>query len=98
MAVIDLIQDKVKLLPEPTQKEVLDFVDYLLYKSREDREWAELSVRMAVRGLESEEWPDYGGGGPVAGLPAAGDADGAGLRAVALGAQRALPGRELPPT
>ncbi|MBN1979696.1 MAG: DUF2281 domain-containing protein [Anaerolineae bacterium] len=60
MAVIDLIQNKVKLLPEPTQKEVLDFVDYLLYKSREDREWVELSVRMAVRGLESEEWPDYG--------------------------------------
>ena len=60
MAVVDLIQDRVRLLPEQTQKEVLDFVDYLIYKSGEDREWFEMSVRMAMRGLEGEEWPEYG--------------------------------------
>jgi hypothetical protein len=60
MTVVDLIQDRVKLLPEPIQKEVLDFVDYLLHKSKEDREWVELSVRAAVRGLEDEQWPEYG--------------------------------------
>lgn len=60
MAIVDTIQDKVKLLSEPTQREVLDFVDYLLYKSRqEDMVWSRLSLTLALRGLEDEEWPDY---------------------------------------
>ena len=33
MAVVDLIQKKVRLLPEPTQQEVLDFVDSVDPKS-----------------------------------------------------------------
>jgi len=50
----------VKLLPEPTQQEVLDFVDYLLQRSRqEDVLWSRLSLRWALRGLEDEEWPEY---------------------------------------
>ena len=36
MADINLIQEKVKLLPEPTQQQVLDFVDYLLQRSRQE--------------------------------------------------------------
>jgi hypothetical protein len=60
MAVVDLIQEKVKLLPEPIQREVLDFVDYLLQRSRqEDLLWSKLSLRWALRGLEDEEWPEY---------------------------------------
>lgn len=60
MAIADLIQDKVNWLSEPTQLEVLDFVDYLLYKSRqEDVLWSKLSLTSALRGLEDEEWPDY---------------------------------------
>jgi hypothetical protein len=60
MAIADLIQDKVNWLSEPTQLEVLDFVDYLLYKSRqEDVLWSKLSLSSAIRGLEDEEWPDY---------------------------------------
>jgi len=60
MAVVDTIQDKVKLLPEPIQHEVLDFVNYLLYKSRpEDVLWSKLSLTSALRGLEDEEWPEY---------------------------------------
>jgi hypothetical protein len=44
MADISLIQEKVKLLPEPTQQQVLDFVDYLLQRSRqEDLLWSKLS-------------------------------------------------------
>ena len=39
---------------------MLDFVNYLLYKLNEDRVWSELSVKAAMRGLEEEEWPDYG--------------------------------------
>jgi len=61
MTIANVIQDKVRLLPEPTQKEVLDFVGYLLHRSRqEDMLWSELSVTTALRGLEDEEWPDYG--------------------------------------
>jgi len=60
MTIADLIQDKVNWLSEPTQQEVLDFVDYLLYKSRqEDVLWSKLSLTSALRGLEDEEWPDY---------------------------------------
>jgi hypothetical protein len=60
MAVLERIQKKVKLLPEPTQYQVLDFVDYLLSRSRqEDILWSKLSVRWALRGMENEEWPEY---------------------------------------
>lgn len=60
MAIAELVQEKVKLLPEPTQREVLDFVDYLVQRSRqEDVLWSKLSLRWALRGLEDEEWPEY---------------------------------------
>jgi len=60
MAVVDLIQKKVELLPEPTQQEILDFVDYLLQKARqEDVLWSKLSLRWVLQGLEDEEWPEY---------------------------------------
>jgi hypothetical protein len=60
MAVVDLIQKKVELLPEPTQQEVLDFVDYLLQRVRqEDVLWSKISLGWALRGLEDEEWPEY---------------------------------------
>ena len=49
----------MKSLSEPIQKEVLDFVDYLLYKSRqEDVLWSKLSLTSALKGLEDEEWPE----------------------------------------
>jgi hypothetical protein len=45
MAVLERIQEKVKLLPEPTQYQALDFVDYLLHRSRqEDLLWSKLSL------------------------------------------------------
>jgi hypothetical protein len=60
MTIAELVQEKVRLLPEPTQQEVLDFVDYLLQRSRqEDVLWSKLSLRWALRGLEDEEWPEY---------------------------------------
>ena len=38
---------------------MLDFVDYLLYKSRqEDVLWSKLSLTSALTGLEDEEWPE----------------------------------------
>jgi hypothetical protein len=60
MSVPEQIREKVKLLPEPTQYQVLDFVDYLLHRSRQkDLLWSKLSIRWAARGLEDEEWPEY---------------------------------------
>ena len=60
MVIAELVQEKVKLLPEPTQREILDFVEYLLQRSRqEDVLWSKLSLRWALRGLEDEEWPEY---------------------------------------
>jgi len=53
MAVLEQIQEKVKLLPEPIQYQVLDFVDYMLHRSRqEDLLWSKLLLRWALRGLE----------------------------------------------
>lgn len=60
MALLEQIQEKVKLLPQPSQHEVLDFVDYLLYRSRqEDMLWSRLSLRCALRDLEDEDSPEY---------------------------------------
>ena len=60
MAVLERIQEKVKLLSEPSQYQVLDFVDYLLSRSRqEDVLWSKLSLRWALRGAEDEAWPEY---------------------------------------
>ncbi len=60
MVVEERIREKVKLLPEPTQYEVLDFVEYLLHRSRqEDLLWSALSLRWALRDQEDEEGPQY---------------------------------------
>jgi hypothetical protein len=61
MTIADKIREKVARLPESTQSEVLDFVDYLLDRSRqEDETWSKLSLRWALRDAEDEVWPDYG--------------------------------------
>ncbi len=60
MTVADVIYDKVRGLPELTQHEVLDFVEYLSLKLREEEAgWSELSLAAALRGLEEEVWPEY---------------------------------------
>ena len=60
MTVADVIYDKVRGLPELTQHEVLDCVEYLSLKLREEEAcWSELSLAAALRGLEEEVWPEY---------------------------------------
>jgi len=60
MTISERIQERLRGLPEPTQREVLDFVEYLAHKLRkEDDEWSRLSVTAALRGLEEETWPQY---------------------------------------
>ena len=43
-------------LPEPQKAEVLDFVEYLRSKT-EERDWSELSLSSAMRGMENEMSP-----------------------------------------
>ncbi len=65
MAVADRIHRYVQRLPEPLQTEVLDFVEYLLYKveqaegEEDGRDWSALSLSLAMRGMEDEATPEY---------------------------------------
>ena len=65
MAVADRIHRYVQRLPGPLQTEVLDFVEYLLYKvaqaegEEDGRDWSALSLSLAMRGMEDEETPEY---------------------------------------
>ena len=61
METADRIYNQVKALPEPLRRQVLDFVESLARKLREeDTVWSELSLRAAMRGLKDEAWPEYG--------------------------------------
>jgi hypothetical protein len=60
MAVTEQLTGKIQRLPIPLQEEVMDFVDFLLYKSdSEGNEWSEFSLAQAMRGLEEDEVPEY---------------------------------------
>jgi len=65
MAVADRIQQYVQRLPERLQSEVLNFIEHLLAKAgREDsaqneREWSNISLSLAMHGMEDEETPEY---------------------------------------
>ena len=60
MKTAEVIYQKVKALPEASQGEVLDFVDYLTQKlRREDATWSEMSLSNTLRGMENDVWPDY---------------------------------------
>ncbi len=63
MIVSKKIYEYVLKLPEPLQVEVLNFVEFLMAKGEHkigeqaDREWANLSLAMAMRGMEEETQP-----------------------------------------
>jgi len=64
MTKAELIFQRVKNLPEEKQSEVLDFVGYLDRKASmgadaTDEEWSSFSLAAAMRGMESEDTPDY---------------------------------------
>lgn len=61
MKAAERIYEKVSALPEHLQLQVLDFVEHLTRRLREeDTDWSELSLATALRGLEDEAWPQYG--------------------------------------
>jgi predicted HTH domain antitoxin len=65
MTTVESINQYVQMLPDLLQEEVLDFVKYLLFKREQytphpdDQEWSNLSLELAMRGMEDEEMPDY---------------------------------------
>jgi hypothetical protein len=65
MALTDKIHEGVPQLPLALQAEVLDFVHYLLVKTKrgapEDAEglWSHVSLTFAMRGMEDEDSPPY---------------------------------------
>lgn len=68
-AVAEKIHQQVLALPEPLQVEVLDFVEFLLSRVEthgldetqgfENLEWSNVSLKMAMRGMEDEDGPEY---------------------------------------
>jgi len=62
MTILENIVENLKTMPEATQSEVLDFIEYL--KSKEKRggdsyKWSEFSLDSAMRGISEEPSP-YG--------------------------------------
>jgi hypothetical protein len=65
MVITEKIQQRVQVLPLSFQVQVLDFVEYLLTKSeretvrQEEKDWLNLSLSLAMRGMEDEHTPTY---------------------------------------
>jgi hypothetical protein len=65
MALTEKIQQYVDRLPATFQAQVLDFVEYLLAKAereavrQEERAFSDLSLALAIRGMEDEDTPTY---------------------------------------
>lgn len=65
MVISEKIQQYVQSLPVSFQMEALDFVEYLLTKAeretfgQEARDWSNLSLSFAMRGMEEEGTPAY---------------------------------------
>jgi hypothetical protein len=61
MAIAEKIQHYLQKLPTAFQIEVLDFVEYLLAKAerQDERDWSDLSLALAMRGMEDEDAPVY---------------------------------------
>jgi hypothetical protein len=65
MVITERIQQYVQRLPASFQVEVLDFVEYLLAKAereavrQEGKDWSDLSLSFAMRGMEDEDTPTY---------------------------------------
>ena len=60
MNTAERIHEQVQHLPEPAQQTVLDFVEQLAQRLRqEDYDWARLSLQAALSGMEEDIWPEY---------------------------------------
>ncbi len=66
MTTLENIHQYAQMLPDPLQREVLDFVRFLLFKREQETtpeqdevEWSTFSLVSAMRGMEDEDTPIY---------------------------------------
>jgi hypothetical protein len=65
MTAEEQITDRLQKLPQPLQREVLDFIDFLAQRvaqrkdASEAAEWTRFSLVQAMNGLENEDSPEY---------------------------------------
>ena len=66
MTTLDSILQYAQMLPDSLQREVLDFVKFLLFKreqgttpEQDEIEWSNFSLASAMRGMEHEDTPVY---------------------------------------
>jgi len=65
MIVAEQIATKLQSLPMSLQREVLDFVEFLAQRVAEreavseETAWAEFSLAQAMKGLDTEDAPEY---------------------------------------
>jgi len=66
MTLSENIQHYVQKLPVPLQREVLDFVQYLMFRrerevihEQDEYDWSSLSLDLAMRGIGDEGQPVY---------------------------------------
>lgn len=63
MTTAEAIFAEVRSLPDDVQTEVLDFVEFLRLRHGEEDgpepDWSRVSLISAMRGMESEESPEY---------------------------------------
>ena len=65
MSAKEQITDRLQKLPQPLQREVLDFIDFLAQRVAqrevvsEEVEWTKFSLAQAMNGLENEGSPEY---------------------------------------
>ena len=59
MSLEETIIKHIHALPESEQAEVLNFIEYIQIKAgkRERKDWADLSLSSAMRGMEDEQTP-----------------------------------------
>lgn len=75
MKTIERINQRIKALPEKSQKEVLHFVEFLLSKTGKIEndlsfsDWNEFSLNSAMKGLEKDDLPIYNENDVKEGLP-----------------------------
>jgi hypothetical protein len=65
MSAKEQITDRLQKLPQPLQREVLDFIDFLAQRvaqredSGEEADWKKFSLAQAMSGLENEDSAEY---------------------------------------
>ena len=65
MSIKQIIQDKIDILSEEKQTEVLTFLDSLIEiqhkydHQKENNEWSDFSIGQAMQGLEDDNLPEY---------------------------------------